>query len=255
LRTHYQPAWPAKGGIVLKRSDTCQWYSIGYLVLGFAAGGLYHWLYTGFMQDKASMLLAGGSVAEILLWVLTALAAVGAFVLCRRKGIPQPSRLLGAFGDLVFAAGVASLWLEEPHGPVVLVRLYQVFICAGAASMFVSAVLRARGKKQNFLLEIAPCVLCILQLVECYQLWSEVPQLMDYVLGVGAILFLTLTAYHRMARVAGLKTCPRHYAFGLLSVYFCCAAVFQGDSAPFYAAAAIWVMTDLTALTAVEKKA
>ncbi len=236
----------------MKRSDTSGWYSIGYLVLGLAAGGLYHWLYTAFMQNQESMLLESGSVAEILLWVLTAVAAVGAFVLCRRKGISQPSRFFGAFGDLVFAAGAASLWLEEPHGPVVLVLLYRVFICAGAASMLISAVLRASGKKQNFLLEIAPCVLCILQLVECYQLWSEVPQLMDYALGVGAILFLTLTAYHRMARVSGLKTSPRHYAFGLLSVYFCCAAVFQGDTAPFYAAAAIWVMTDLTALTAVE---
>jgi len=223
--------------------------------LGFAAGGLYRWLYTAFMQNQESMLLADGSVAEILLWVLTALAMVGAFVLCRGKGISQPSRFFGAFGDLAFAFGVASLWLEEPHGPVVLVRLYRLFICAGALSLLASAVLRFSGKKQNFLLEIAPCVLCILQLVECYQLWSEVPQLMDYVLGVGAILFLTLTAYHRMARVAGLKNCPRHYAFGLLSVYFCCAAVFQGDLAPFYAAAAIWVMTDLTALTAVEKKA
>ncbi len=239
----------------MKRSDRSQWYSIGYLVLGFAAGGLYRWLYTAFMQDQQSMLLADGSAAEILLWALTALAAVAAFVLCRGKGIPQPSRFLGAFGDLVFAFGVASLWLEEPHGPAVLVRLYQIFICAGAVSLLVSAVLRASGKKQNFLLEISPCVLCVLQLVECYQLWSEVPQLMDYVLGVGAILFLTLTAYHRMARAAGLKTCPRHYAFGLLSVYFCCAAVFQGDTAPFYAAAAIWVMTDLTALTAVGDKA
>lgn len=236
----------------MKRSNTSQWYSLCYLLLGFAAGGLYRWLYTAFMQNQLSMLLAGGSVAEILIWVLTALAAVGAFVLCRGKEIRQPSRFAGAFGDLVFAVGAASLWLEEPHGPAALVLLYRVFICAGAVSLLASAVLRVSGRKQNFLLEISPCVLCILQLVECYQLWSEVPQLMDYVLGVGAILFLTLTAYHRMARVARLKTSPRHYAFGLLSVYFCCAAVFQGDTAPFYAAAAIWVMTDLTALTTVE---
>lgn len=239
----------------MKQSDTSRWYSICYLVLGLAAGGLYRWLYTAFMQDQESLLLASGSIAEILLWVLTAVAAVGAFVLCRGREIRQPSRFFGAFGDLVFAFGAASLWLEEPHGPIVLVRLYQIFICTGAASLLVSAVLRIIGRKQIFLLEVSPCALCILQLLECYQMWSEVPQLMDYVLGVGAILFLTLTAYHRMARVAGLKTCPRHNAYGLLSVYFCCAAVFQGDMVPFYAAAAVWVMTDLTALTAVGDKA
>ena len=62
-------------------------------------------------------------------------------------------------------------------------------------------------------------------LLEYYQFYSEVPQLMNYLLGLGAVLTLSLGAYHRMARAAGLPDKSWHYSVGLLAEFFCAAAV------------------------------
>lgn len=224
-----------------------------YLLLGLAALGLHRWLFSHYVEDPVSGLLPFGTVPEILLWVLTACAVVGAFLLPRRTRLGERSPISGALSNGIFAAGVLTLLLEPLKGPAALVLIYQIFCVAAAVSLAASAVLQLLGRKPHFLLEVSPCVLCILHLMEFYQSFSEVPQLMNYVLGLGAVLCLTLSAYHRMARAAGLPDKPHHFAIGLLAVYFCAAAVSQGTYVPYFAAGAAWVAAEMARLCPAEE--
>lgn len=219
-----------------------------YLLLGVAALGVHQWLYASYVEDGVSGLLPDGTLPEILLWVLTACAVLGAFLLTRRTGLGTGNQRLAALGDILFALGAASLLLESVKGPAVLVAINRAFCVVTGLSMAASALLRLGGKKPPFLLQVCPCVLCVLQLMEYYQRFSEVPQLMRYVLGLGAVLFLTLSAYHRMARAAALPDKPHHHAFGLLAIYFCAAAVSQGAYIPFFTTAALWEALEMARL-------
>ena len=134
-----------------------------------------------------------------------------------------------------------------------LVLIYRVFCVVTALCLITAAVQQLRKKTPHFLLEAAPCVLCILFLLEFYQRFSEVPQLMNYVLGLGAVLCLTLSAYHRMARAAGLPRKQHALAVGLLAVYFCTAAVSMGGYVLFLAAAAVWVASEMARLRPAEE--
>ena len=96
-------------------------------------------------------------------------------------------------------------------------------------------------RKVPFLLELPVCLLFVAQLLICYQLWSEVPQLMNYVLGLGAVLCLALAGYFHLARAAGLPGKPWYNAVGLLGVFFCAAAVAQGTFSWFFTTAAVWL--------------
>lgn len=212
-----------------------------YLLLGLAALGLHQWLFRAYVEDPVSGLLPGGALPELLLWALTACAVLAAFPLTRRTCLGEGNQVLAALSDSVFAAGVLTLLLEPIQGPPALVTVYRIFCVAAGISLAASAVTRLLGRTPHFLLELSPCVLCVLQLMEYYQVFSEVPQLMNYVFGLGAVLCLSLGAYHRLARAAGLPSKPRHSAVGLLAVYFCAAAVSQGAYVPFFAAAAVWM--------------
>lgn len=223
-----------------------------YLLLGVAALGLHRWLFARYVEDPVSGLLPFGTVPESLLWVLTACAVLGAFLLPRGGTLGARSPISGALSSGIFAAGVLTLLLEPMKGPAALVVIYQIFCVVTAISLIVSAVLQLLGKTPHFLLEVCPCVLCVLHLLEFYQSFSEVPQLMNYVLGLGAVLCLTLSAYHRMARAAGLPTKFHHFAIGLLAVYFCAAAVSQGTYVPFFAAGAVWMAAEMARLRPAE---
>lgn len=224
-----------------------------YLLLGLAALGLNQWLFGRYVEDPVSGLLPSGALPEILIWVLTACAAAGAFLLPRGGALGERSLISDALSNGVFAAGVLTLLLEPTEGPAVLVLIYRVFCVVTALCLITAAVQQLRKKTPHFLLEAAPCVLCILFLLEFYQRFSEVPQLMNYVLGLGAVLCLTLSAYHRMARAAGLPHKQHALAVGLLAVYFCTAAVSMGEYVLFFAAAAVWVASEMARLRPAEE--
>ena len=76
---------------------------------------------------------------------------------------------------------------------------------------------------------------------------------MKYLFGLGAVLCLVLSAYHRMARAAGLPVKPWHYSVGLLAEYFCAAAVAQGVYVSFFCAAAVWMMAEMSRLRPAEE--
>lgn len=246
-------------------------FAMLFTLMGLAAWLLYRQMYASFMDERG--LLVAWSVPEVLILVLMACALVGAFVVSHGSAMGQPNRILSAVGDLVFAGGVTSLFfdnvysweqvsnalnrLQNGYGRVANGRMRDIMLIVTSAiaalavlSLVVSCVRKLMNKQAIFLLNLLPFVVCALMLVECYQLWSELPQMMDYVPALGAVLSLGLTAFHRMERASGLPFKSRHAGFGLLTVFFCCASLGQGDFTLFLAAAAVWTLTDLSALQA-----
>lgn len=212
----------------------------GFLVLGVIAQSVYRWLYT-LVEDPVSGLLPGFTVPEGVLWALVALAAVGAFLFTRKTSLAPAGRLAGVGGNVLFALGSATLLLEPVQGPAGLVVAYRGFCLLAMVSLLAMAFLRGTGRKVPFLLELGPCLMCIMLMLECYQLWSEVPQLTNYVLGLGAVLCLAMEGYFRLARAAGLPEKSWYHAIGLLGIFFCAAAVAQGDFTWFFTTAAVWL--------------
>lgn len=212
----------------------------GFLVLGVIAQSVYRWLYT-LVEDPVSGLLPGFTAAECVLWALVALAAVGAFLFTRKTALAPAGPLAGVGGNVLFALGAATLLLEPVQGPAGLVVAYRGFCLLAVVSLLAMAFLRGTGRKVPFLLELGPCLMCIMLMLECYQLWSEVPQLTNYVLGLGAVLCLAMEGYFRLARAAGLPEKSWYHAIGLLGIFFCAAAVAQGDFTWFFTTAAVWL--------------
>lgn len=211
-----------------------------FLGLGVVAMVLYRWLFT-YVEDEIAWLLPAFTVPEILLWVLMAAAAAAAFVLTRRTVLQPQGKILPAVSSVLLAGGIATLLLEDVAGPEALVRIYHGLCILAVPCLVVAAFYQGTGRKVPFLLELPVCLMLVTQLLICYQMWSEIPQLMNYVLGLGAVLCLTMAGFFRLAWAAGLPGKPWQNAVGLLGVFFCAAAVAQGDFGWFFTAAAIWL--------------
>lgn len=229
-----------------KKANLLLYLSPVYLVLGMAAMVDYRWLFN-YLEDDVSLLLPAGTVPEIFLWILTALAIVVALV-CSRQVKMEPVGKLGALGDLVFAAGFAVLLTRPATGPVALVAAYRGLCIAATVSLLAGAALRFSGRTVPFLLTLFPCLACVTQLLVCYQLWSEVPQLMDYVMGLGAVLTLTLSSYVRVSAVAGLPAKKWHHAVQLLGIYFCAAATVMADFSIFFLCCTLYLGIECSGL-------
>lgn len=211
-----------------------------YLILGAAGAGLYRAIYSFSLDERE--LVVRGSIYEIALWVLTAAVLVSALVISCKIRV-EANGNPPVLGCLIYALGIYTLIFVEGEGPAPLVLLYRIMTYASIVSLLLAMVLRLLQKPHHFLLDISPCVLCILHLVECYQLWSEVPQLTDYVFGLGAILCAVLFAYQLMALRAGLPG-KRIYVFaGLAGIFFCCVAAAGTGFALYFLGTALWMLS------------
>lgn len=224
------------------KTSTRKNLALFYLIPGIAGAALYRAIYA--LAMDARELVVRGSVFEILLWILTAAAVAGAAVIGTKVRLSTDGKV-PFLGCLVYAFGIFTLTLSGAQGPAPLVLAYRVVTWAAAAGMVVTAVLRILGKKQPFLLSLLPCLLCLLHLVECYQLWSEVPQVTDYVFGVGAILCAALFAYHNMAAPAGLPAGKLYSFSGYAGVFFCLVAAVGSDFNLYFLCTAVWMLSIL----------
>lgn len=211
-----------------------------FLILGVVAMALNRWLFTR-VEDEVSLLLPAFTLPEILLWALIGAAAIAALVLTRRTVLQLEGRVFPAVCSVLMAGGVATLLLEEAKGPEALVLVYRGMCVLGAVCLVAAAFFQGIGRRVPFLLELPVCVMLVTHLLICYQLWSEVPQMMNYALGLGAVLCLTMAGFFRLSWAAGLPGKPWQNALGLMGVFFCAAAVSRGGFTWFFTAAAIWL--------------
>lgn len=214
-----------------------------YMLLGLVGCWLYWAIYS-----RGEQILTRGTLPEILLWVLTAAVFAGAFVIIRGTQVGEIQRGVAWVGNIVYALGTATLMLESPKGPAGLILLYRTFVCLSAAALLAELLTAKSGKTVKFLVKFPPCVLALLHLVECYQLWSEKPLVLDYFFGLGAVLCLMMFSYHRLARSVDLPAKAIQPLCGLLGSFFGVVAAMQGEFTLFFAAAAVWMMAEMTNL-------
>ena len=224
-----------------------------FLSLGLVGMFLYKWLFS-YVEDPVSGLLPAFTLPEILLWVLTAGVCVSAFVFTRGTVFGSLGTSVSTVSDVLFAMGFVVQLLTDVTGPAALVLIYRITCALAAVALAVMAFFRSKGKKPPFVTELAPCIACVVHLLICYQLWSEVPQLMNYVMGLGAVLCLSMGAYFRLAAAAELPGKPWNNAVGLMGVYFCTVAAFSGTFNLFFTTAAMWLGSTYAGITEAEAK-
>lgn len=101
---------------------------------------------------------------------------------------------------------------------------------------------RVQGKRPNFLLHGLLCVFFAVDMICRYRPWSGNPQLPDYTFQLLACIFLTLTAYYRMAFDVDLPS-PKLFRFcSLMAIFFCMASFVGGEDAKFYMGGTIWAL-------------
>lgn len=228
-----------------------------YLVLGAGILGLVlrAWLYAAGTDDSG--LLVRGHIAGILLWVLTAVALVGAFCLSRGITGPEkqqdsfPSSSAGGAGAVAAAVGVLAATISEMSAaPNALVTLCTVFGFAAAVVLVFLGVSRLMGQTPHFLLHAALCAYFAVQMVYQYRYWSSDPQLQDYCFQLCACAGLMLTAYHHAAFGADMGSHRSLWFFSLATVYLCGPALAGPGNRLFYLGCGIWAFTNLSSLTA-----
>ncbi len=195
-----------------------------------------------------------GHPLEILLWLVTAAAAVLVIAGVRNCAGSRryshnfgPSRL-GAVGTAALAVGVVVTVLEGGVAPAGLELVRDLLGVLSGAGLLVAAFSRWQGKKPFFLLYGLVCVFFAIHMVSSYQLWSSNPQIQDYVFTLIACIGLMLFSYQQAAFCAGLGKRRRLLAMGLTSVFSCLVCVSGTENPILYLTGGIWAVTNLCRL-------
>lgn len=230
-----------------KRSDL-KYLPFLYILLGLLAAGLRLMLYAAATDDRG--LLTPMHPLWIALTALTVLAAIGAVLMPRFSRIANAHGVAGGLSSTAFAVGLLYCLLTEPAGnSPVLASIHRVLGVAAALGLIGLAFLYLLHRPPYFLMYCLVCLFLCIQMVMFYQLWSEHPQLQDYVYGLGAVLCMVLFVYQRAAAGAGLPESRLTAAFGLMGIFFCLSSLPQGEQPVLFAAGALWLTGELTRLT------
>ena len=226
--------------------------------LGAAALVLRTILYLAGRDGKG--LLIPGHPLNILIWAVTGAAVVLVSLAVRpldgsRKYSdnfgPSSSAAMGCFA---MAGGIA---LSILSGWQVWTRLELVRNLCGLASVPALVVLglhRRKGKQPFFLFHGMVCLYLILYAVSHYQAWSSRPQLQDYFFCMVGSILLCLFAYQQTAFDVSLGKRRMQLFTGLLTGFFCLAALAGGEDLLLYLGGAVWALTGLCRLTPVPRR-
>lgn len=118
---------------------------------------------------------------------------------------------------------------------------------AAVICLAVTCWCRVQGKRTNFLLHGLLCVFFAVDMICRYRPWSGNPQLPDYTFPLLACIFLTLTAYYRVAFDVELPS-PRIFRFcSVMAIFFCVSVFSRTEDVSFYIAGALWAAFGLLA--------
>lgn len=239
----------------MKRSFPVNPLTVLTLILGVLGLGLRFWLQ--FSADERK-LLPTGHIAEILLYILTALMMVLLFLSitamekekCRLRvkyGVAkQVGAITGALG--LGAASVLAL-LDAPTGLSLAVALLGIPTAVGIALFGFRP-----NSKLSFPLLCVVTVYFMLYAVSHAQYWGTLPQIQRYLIPLLALTFLVLTGYHRCELVVRAAVCRRYVFFNHGALFFCCLSLSE-ENFLFYLGAACWLACDFNSVKLTKEEA
>lgn len=187
--------------------------------------------------------------------VAAVIVAVRPLNVSGRYGENYPKSVLGFIGYLLAGGGVLFSAYEQLTGSTTgmtdTVTAYAGF--AAGAVLLVLSVFRLQGKKCPFLLHGFVCLYLALRLFNRCQIWSNESQMGVVLIPFLASLSLMLAFYHRTTFDVDMGKRPRYLAWALVTTYLCVMAVLSFEDIIFYAAWALWMMTNLCSLKHLEK--
>lgn len=238
----------------LFKTDNLLYFTLGAGGLGF----LLRVLLFAFGKDDKGLFIAGHP-ANILLYVLSAVALMGfflwAFPLKRtpvyRKMFPAAKLpfigcIVGAVG--IFGTDFAEL-LQKTDG-VTIASFILGLLAVGC--LLYTGYCRMLGIHPGFLFRGVVAAYFILHLVSQYRLWSAEPQFQNYLFQMLASVFLMFNAYHRSTLDAGIGERRWYVMSNQAALFFCCLSV-VGESGLFYLAMGFWTFTELCSLKKVRR--
>lgn len=223
--------------------------------LGCAAALLRLGLYAFGTDEKG--LLNNGHILSLLVWAVTAFAALFICLEVRKLGGSAryednfgPSAA-AAMGTFALAGGIA---VTVVSGWETWLRLEMIRNFLGLLS--IPALLwvglrRRRGRQSFFLFHALLCLYLTLHTVSHYQIWCSRPQLQDFLFPMAGSILLALFAYYQTAFDVAMGKRRMQLGVGLLGAFACIAAAAGGEDILLYTGGAVWMLTNLCSLTPV----
>ena len=212
------------------------------LMLGLAGFVLRWGLYRVGFDGRG--LLVSWHPLTLGLVLLTALMLVLAVVwgLGQQKGLCRaPEGRLVALGDGLAALGLLhSLLTAGTLNRGILILGFVTALCLIAAGIF-----HCRGRQPYFLTYGALCVFLAAYLVNRYRIWSQNPQLLDFLPALLAGIAIMLYAYQMTAGC--LSQCSRRswLVLGGLGAFAGLVGAAGGEMPGFCLGGALWILTGL----------
>lgn len=210
-------------------------------------------------RDEKNLLITGHPL-DILIWVVTAAAAVVILLTVRKLNgssrygdnfVPSVAASIGAFA---LAGGIAvSAILGGTSG------LRLELLCRFSSILAVPAVVwvglcRWKGKRPFFGFHALICLYLILYTITNYQTWSSHPQIQNWFFDMAGIVCLALFSYYQTAFDAGMGNRRMQLVTGLLGAFFCLAAIAGSEDTLLYIGGAVWTLTNLCTLAPVSRR-
>lgn len=224
-------------------------FSLAALALGIAGAGLRGALYAFAIDEKG--LLIPHHPAAIAVWLLalagillTFVAGRGTWKYNRTPDSARRNIFTGLCEILLGAAVYASVSMNTLPGLPVLIPVRKILGAVCMAALINAGMFHLFGKKVPFYCPAVASAFFLINALTCYPAWSRDPQLMDYAFSLGAELCLCLFSYYQAALSLELPGRKQRAVFGILGLFFCCAAI-PGDFTLIHAAGAVYLLSVL----------
>lgn len=229
--------------------------TIGLGGLGFLLRWLLYWV-----GEDEKGLLTRAHPMEVLLWILTAAAAVLIVAMVwkldgsNRYADNFRSSVESAAGAFVLAIGIFVTLLGDGKALTGLEKIRRLVGYLSVAALAAAGVSRFQGKRPLFVFHALVCAFFGIHMVSRYQVWSGDPQLQDHVFNLFACVSLTLFAFYQAAFDVGSGKRRMQLAMGLLAVFTCLTALANTEHWLLYLTGAVWAVTNLCSLTPVARR-
>ena len=215
------------------------------LAAGLSGAGMRAVLYRTGFDEKG--ILSDTDPLHLACMVLAAGMGIWLAMRCRkpdaRNQTPLIWQLAAAFGACGLLAANAFTFSNPLSGALNIARLVLTF---GCAFCIVACACREVGRTTaGFVCHGVICVHFALDMLCRYRVWSGNPQLPDYCFHVLACVFLTLSAYHRLAFDTDIGKEKALRFTSLMALLLCLFSMVGPEPWQFYLGGACWAIANL----------